>query len=343
MKNISRLLIIVFTLLLALDGAYAGGGNRTGTGGATQLLIPVGPRGIAMGESNVATSYGVEALFWNPAGVAKLNGSAGVMFSHMSYIADIGVEYGAVSANFEGFGVVSFSIKALSVGDILVTTTQNPDGTGDTFSPQMITAGVTYSRQLTERISVGLTGNIVTETLGQVSATGVAFNVGVIYDHLANVDGLSIGVVMKNIGPQMQYDGSGLYQQARVEDFNRPPQYYKVEAAPFELPSSFEIGVGYRPYINEMNTLQLSSSFQNNNFSSDEYKLGAEYGYNNTFFLRFGYQLAPQIESEDYLYGLTAGAGLQTNLEGVNLRFDYAYRDNQYFDGNHIFAVSLGF
>ena len=50
MKNISRLLIIVFALLLALD-VYAGGGNRTGTGGAAQLLIPVGPRGIAMGES----------------------------------------------------------------------------------------------------------------------------------------------------------------------------------------------------------------------------------------------------------------------------------------------------
>jgi hypothetical protein len=99
MKNISRSLIIVFALLLALD-VYAGGGNRTGTGGAAQLLVPVGPRGIAMGESNISTSYGVESLFWNPAGVAKMDGSTSVMFSHMSYIADIGVQYGAVSANF---------------------------------------------------------------------------------------------------------------------------------------------------------------------------------------------------------------------------------------------------
>ena len=112
MKSTFRLLIIVFALLLALDAVYAGGGNRTGTGGAAQLLIPVGPRGIAMGESNVATSYGVEALFWNPAGVAKLQGSTGVMFSHMSYIADIGVEYGAVSTNFEGFGILSLSLKS---------------------------------------------------------------------------------------------------------------------------------------------------------------------------------------------------------------------------------------
>ncbi len=42
-----------------------------------------------------------------------MNNSASVMFSHMSHIADIGVEYGAVSTNFEGFGVVSLSLKSL--------------------------------------------------------------------------------------------------------------------------------------------------------------------------------------------------------------------------------------
>jgi hypothetical protein len=343
MKNIFRIFIIVFTLLLALDASFAGGGNRTGTGGATQLLIPVGPRGIAMGESNVATAYGVEALFWNPAGVAKLQGSAGVMFSHMSYIADIGVEYGVVSANFEGFGIMSLSLKSISVGDIAVTTTQNPDGTGDTFTPQMITAGLSYSRQLTERISVGLTANFITETLGEVSASGLAFNVGVIYDNLADLNGLSFGIVMKNIGPQMKYDGSGLLTLADVTDYSRPPQYYKIDSAPFEMPSTFELGLGYKPVIDEMNSLQFSGTFQNNNFSGDEYKLGAEYGYNNTFFVRGGYQFAPDVESENYLYGFTAGAGINYQLEGIDLKIDYAYRDAQYFDGNHIFAVSLGF
>lgn len=342
MKNISRLLIIVFALLLALD-VYAGGGNRTGTGGAAQLLIPVGPRGIAMGEANISTSYGVESLFWNPAGVARMDNSTSVMFSHMSYIADIGVEYGAVSANFEGFGVISLSLKSLGIGDILVTTTQDPDGTGAIFSPQMLTAGLSYSRQLTERISVGVTANYIIETLGEASANGLAFNVGVIYNDLANINGLSMGVVMKNIGPQMQYSGSGLLTLADVGDYNRPPQYYKIEAAAFDLPSSFEIGLGYKPVLDEMNSLQLAGAFQNNNFSSDEYKLGAEYGYNNLFFARLGYQMAPQFESADYLYGLTAGAGISFVFENIRVIVDYAYRDTQYFDGNHIFALSLGF
>jgi len=343
MKNIFRFLIIVFALLLVLDSTYAGGGNRTGTGGASQLLIPVGPRGIAMGEANVSTSSGVEALFWNPAGVAKLNGSASVMFSHMSYIADIGVEYGVVSAKFDGFGVVSFSIKSLGIDEIPVTTTQNTDGTGDMFRPQMLTAGLSYSRQLTEKISVGLTANLITETLGEASASGLAFNVGVMYENLAELDGLSFGIVMKNIGPQMQFDGPGMLVSAEVAGYNRPPGYVKIESAPFDLPSTFEIGLGYKPTLNEMNTLQFAGLFQNNNFSGDEYKLGAEYGYDNTFFARLGYQMAPELESEEYIYGFTAGAGIQAHLEGISLKVDYAYRDVEYFDGNHVFALSIGF
>jgi hypothetical protein len=343
MKNIFRILIIVFALLLALDVAYAGGGNRTGTGGATQLLVPVGPRGIAMGESNISTSYGIESLFWNPAGVAKMDNSASVVFSHMSYIADIGVEYGAVAANFEGFGIVTLSFKALSIGDIAVTTTQDPDGRGDTFSPQMITAGLTYSRQLTDQISVGLTTNFINESLGEATASGIAFNVGVIYDNLANVNGLSIGVVMKNVGPQMTYDGSGLLVQGDVTNQNRPPGFYKIDAAPFELPSLFEMGIGYKPQLDDINSLQLSGTFQNNNFSGDEVKLGAEYGYNDVIFLRGGYQLAPDIASEDYLFGFTAGLGINYQLEGIGVLIDFAYRDVQYFDANYVFSLGLGF
>jgi hypothetical protein len=345
MKNKFRFIILAIALLLAVDCIYAGGGNRTGTGGASQLLIPVGVRGMAMAGGNVSTSSGVEALFWNPAGTAKNINSANVLFSHMDYIADIGVEYGAVSANFEGFGVLSFAVKSLSIGEILVTTTKDPDGTGTTFSPQMLVAGVSYARQLTEKISVGVTANLVTETLGEVSATGVAFDVGVVYDNLAEINGLSFGVVMKNVGPQMQYDGSGLLQEGTVSGYNRPPGLVALTSAPFELPSTFELGIGYAPkLLDDMNTLLFSTSFKNNNFSDDEYKIGMEYGYNKTFFLRAGYTFAPeQAFADSYIYGFTAGAGLDYSFESISVKFDYAYRYAKYFDGNHIFGVSLGF
>jgi len=340
MKNILKILL-AFILLLAMD-AFAGGGKRTGTGGASELLIPVGPRGIAMAEANLSTSTGIEALFWNPAGVALMQNNADVIFSHMSYIADIGVDYGAIAANFEGFGVISFSIKTLSVGDILITTTANPDGTGETFSPSFIVAGLSYSRQLTEAISVGLTTNFISERMADVSASGVAFDVGVMYQNLADINGLSLGVVIKNLGPEMKYSGGGLFQQGQIDNVNRPPTFYTVDAAAFELPANFQLGLGYTPVLDEINSLQFSGTYQNNNFSGDEYKFGAEYGYNNTFFVRAGYQLAPQV-SEDYLYGFSAGVGIDYEIEGFGFKVDYAFREVEFFDANHIFAVTLGF
>jgi hypothetical protein len=341
MKNILKILL-AFILLLAVD-AFAGSGKRTGTGGAAELLIPVGPRGIAMAEANIATSKGIEALYWNPAGVALMQNNADVIFSHMSYIADIGVEYGAVAANFEGFGVLSFSIKSLGVGDILVTTTANPDGTGDTFSPTFIVAGLSYSRQLTETISVGLTGNFISERMADVSASGFAFDVGVMYNNLADIHGLSLGVVIKNLGPEMKYDGGGLFHEGQIDDVNRPPTFYKVDAAPFELPSNFQLGLGYAPVLDEMNFLQFSGIYQNNNFSGDEYKLGGEYGYNDLFFVRAGYQFAPQLDSDAYLYGFTAGVGINYEIENFGLKVDYAFRDVEFFDANHVIALTLGF
>jgi len=340
MKNILKILL-AFLLLLAFD-AFAQEGKRTGTGGASHLLIPVGPRGIAMGEANVSTSSGIESLFWNPAGVAKMDGATDILFSHMEYIADIGVEYGALAANFEGFGVLSLSLKALSIGDIQVTTTANPDGTGEIFTPTMITAGLGFSRMLTESISIGLTANFISERIADVSASGIAFDVGVIYDNLADVNGLSIGFVLKNFGPDMQYSGPGLINFGQIDGVNRPPNFYTIESAAFELPSNFQIALGYSPVLDEINSLQFSGNYMNNNFSGDEYKLGGEYGYNNNFFVRAGYQLAPNI-SDNYIYGFSAGVGINYKVEGFGFKVDYAYRDVEFFDGNHIIALTLGF
>ena len=335
---------LTLLLVAAASQVYAGSGNRVGTGGATELLIPVGTRDIALSGSTISTTSGVEALFWNPAGAARVNNSVGLYFSHMSYIADIGVDYGAVSANFEGLGVLSLTIKSLSFGDIPVTTTTTPDGTGETFSPQFFTAGVTYSRQLSDRVSVGLTTNFIMERMADVSANGVAFNVGVIYDNLASLNGLSLGVVVKNVGPQMKFDGPALYNVASVSGQGRPPSYYKIDAAPFELPSTVEFGLGYKKQFDADNGLQLSTSFLNSNFSDDEYNVGAEYAYQDLFFLRGGYNFSQKTRDQaKYIFGGSFGAGIHYLVGSIDVTFDYAFRAVDLFDNNHIFSLKLGF
>jgi hypothetical protein len=339
MKTYATLLVCI----ISASALFAGSGNRTGTSGATELLIPVGPRAIAMGGASIATSSGVEALFWNPAGAAKADADVSIYASHMAYIADIGVNSAAVSARFESFGVLSLDLKALSFGDIPLTTTLIPDGTGQTFSPQFFTVGLTYSRQLTDRISVGATGMVITEQMGEVSATGFAFNIAVIYDNLVDLQGVSFGVVVKNIGPQMKFEGPGLNMEAFASTLDRPPYYYKVEAQGFELPSTIEIGLGYRRPIGEDHGLLLAMAFQNNNFSDDEYKVGLEYGFQNLFFLRGGYDYSPpETDRRENIFGTTFGAGVHTLVGAVDICFDYAFRSVKFFDGNHVFSVKIG-
>ncbi|MCU7496713.1 MAG: PorV/PorQ family protein [Ignavibacteria bacterium] len=343
MKNIKFGLVIILLILAATQSVFASGGNRNGTAGASELLIPVGTRGIAMGGATLTNSVGLEALYWNPANLARATNTTNVMLSQMNTIADIGVTYGAASTNIEGFGAVGLSIKGLSMDDIPVTTVENPDGTGQTFKPQYLTVGLTYSKMLSDRISVGLTANYVSEKIDRVSATGYAFNIGISYQNLGNINGLSFAVVMKNIGPQMQFDGSGLYLPATATELQRGTQLYKLTSEPFELPSTLEIGLGYKYDINSENALALSSSFQNSNFYGDEYKLGAEYGFNNLFFVRGGYAFVSEINRDDVTFGLTAGAGLNYQMEGFDFRFDYAYRQTKFFSTNHVFSVSFGF
>jgi hypothetical protein len=261
----------------------------------------------------------------------------------MNYIADIGVQYVGVASTFEGFGTLALTLKSLSFGDMEITTEDVPDGTGQMFSPTYVTIGLTYSRLLTDRISIGFTTNLVSERIDRVSATGVAFNVGLQYNGLAGVDGLGIGVAVKNIGPAMKYAGSGLLREATGTDILRPASFYTVEAQADELPSIVELGVSYGYKLEESSVLTFSSIFQNQNLSDDEFKVGVEYGYNNQLFVRGGYNFSQESRSDSYLFGATAGAGIHWAFSGLDVTFDYAFRHVKFLEPNHVITVKLGF
>lgn len=342
MKKIKIISVSLLVFLLAAGDMFAGGGARNGTAGGVQLLVPVGARGIGLGGSVLTSTMGVDAIYWNPANIARTSYGLDVVASHMSYIADIGVQYAAFATKVGDLGSIGLSLKSFDIGDIERTTNANPDGFGSTYSPQFITIGLSYGKMLSDRVSVGVNVNYVSERIDVVSASGFAFDVGVTYSDLADVNGLTMAVVIKNLGAEMQYDGSGLFTQAEASTGRRGEEFYKIEAASFQLPSVLEIGLGYTMDINAENALNFSGVFTNNNYWEDEYKLGAEYAFNDLFFLRGGYLLTPELDSEDIVYDLHFGAGLNYDVGGLALRFDYAYLQTQYFDANHIFAVGLG-
>ncbi len=78
MRNTHVFIFITFLLLVVLLGVpalYAGDASRIGTAAGTQVLIPVGGRDLGMGGSDLATTSGLDAIYWNPAGLIERRAS----------------------------------------------------------------------------------------------------------------------------------------------------------------------------------------------------------------------------------------------------------------------------
>ena len=174
----------------------------------------------------------------------KAESGVDVLFSRTCYFADIGINYGAVGIQAGGIGSLGFSLKSVSFGNIPVTTEDFPDGTGETYSPTYVVAGLTYSRLLSDRISIGANFNLISEKIMSTSASGFAFDAGVEYYGLG-IPELKLGVTLKNVGGNMTYDGTDLLRQGTTVGDIRGTQWYKVQAASFELPSKMEIALAY--------------------------------------------------------------------------------------------------
>ncbi|MEW5702641.1 MAG: PorV/PorQ family protein [Candidatus Zixiibacteriota bacterium] len=325
-------------VLLIVGSAVAGSDLKIGSAGGQELRIPVGSRGTAMGGSSVAYATGIDALFWNPAGAATVQGTD-LMLSRRKYIADIDVDYVAAARRLGDAGVLALTAKILSMNDELVTTVDAPDGTGEMFSSSFSVIGLSYARTLTDRVSLGISGNLVYEKIAEQTATGAAFDIGFRYDPGWN--NLTFGAVIKNLGPDMRFDGPGFDENTQVgDDPNSLPHTTRTQPASFEIPSYVQLGAAYKFVAGNRSECNVTGAFQSNNFAQDEYKVGAEYGYDHKFFLRGGYTAADQ---KDYIYGLTLGGGAALTLGETTLYFDYAWSQSEFFDDNHYFTFQIGF
>lgn len=332
------ILAAALAVLLAASAAYAGGDLKIGTAGAQQLRIPVGSRGTAMGGSAVANSYGLDAIYWNPAGVSTVEGTD-VMWSNRQYIADIDINYFAGAHRLGDFGVLGVTTKITSMDDELVRTVDFPAGTGETYSSSFAVVGATFARTLTDRVSMGINANMIYEKIAEQTAMGAAFDIG--FHYSPGWQNLTFGAVIKNLGPKMNYDGPGFDLNTETgTDPNSLPHTTRSRSSSFEIPSYVQLGAAYKLLQQEKNSIDLSGAFQSNNFSEDEWHVGAEYALNNQFFLRGGYVASNQ---EDYLYGASLGAGLAFNLGDTRMQFDYAWSASEFFDDNQYFTFMVGF
>lgn len=339
MKKTLQIIGCTIVVLAMAASAFAGNEGRIGTAGAQELRIPVGSRGIAMGGAAIAGITGTEAIFWNPAGVAEIEGTEAA-FSHQSYIADINVNFAAVATRLGDFGTVGLSAKVLTMDDIAVTSELFPEGTGEVFAPAFSVFALTFSRRLTDRVAFGVNAMYLNESIFRENASGMAFDFGFTYN--PNFAGLTFGAVIKNWGPEMRFDGPDFEVDIQMPggDPNSPSKTVRTQSTTFELPSSVQLGMAYELVNQNRNAVVLNSTYQSNNFNNDELRVGGEYGYNESIFLRGGYSYSSQ---DEYIEGLTLGLGLAFHIGETRMVFDYSWAQTEYFDDKQFYTVKLQF
>ncbi len=346
MYHLKRLLLILLIFGFSSAEMFGSGQNRAGTAGAPELRIPVGARYLGLSGSAIATVSGLEAIYWNPAGVDLSPTDANAMFSYRQYIADMSMDFAAVSGRLGDLGTLALSFRSLNIGDIPVTTLEQPDGTGQIFSPSYFVLGFTYSKTLTDRISIGANFNLINESIDRANSTGFSFDFGVEYNNLFDVKGFAVGVVVKNLGPTMSFSGNGLYKQANDPSSKRGPTFYEFAAASAELPSEIGLGLSYIRHFDDQNSVMVSGTFQNNNYTYDDYKFGLEYNFKDLLYVRGGYLASFQAtdESPNIWQNYTLGVGVNTKeFSSIDLSVDYAYVPAKYFDANNVFSLRFGF
>lgn len=340
--NYIKITTIILTLFLVVNIGFSGPRNKLGTSAAPELLIPVGSIGTSLGGSNLANLTGVDAIYWNPAGLASLNSpKAEVLFSHSIYFADMNMQYLAVGTSIGTLMNLGVSIRSLNIGDIIQTTEIQPDGTGTIFKPTYIIADLTLAKQMTDKIRFGTNVKLISESVADVSATGFALDFGIQYK--GGNTGLAFGIAIKNLGPSMSFNGSGL--DRTITNVNQQTSVQRVILQDFDLPTSLELGVSYSANLGKKNFVNLSTSFNNSSFTSDEYRFGLEYNWNSILYLRGGANVFPDKQTDEALFGPTFGVGLKYPFGGMSVGFDYAYRHvtESAFQQNQYFTLSLGF
>jgi hypothetical protein len=311
--------IIAVVGLFGLLGAQAHAANifeKVGTFDGQFLKIPVGARASAMGGAFVGVADDATALFWNAAGIARLdNDKSELSLHHASWPAEMSFDQVAYVFHLKKIpGAFGVHARALTMDPMVETTAYQPDpivGTGNTFDAGMMTAGVTYARSFTDKFSAGFTVNLVHEGLADLSQQTFAFDIGTLYD--VGTMGMKIGMAIANIGSQIRF----------IERDSR-------------IPAIFRVGTSAMVFQTADQKLLGTFEFSHPPDNSERLNAGIEYGFKKYVFLRGGYNI--NYDSE----GIAGGAGFHFPVSVAGQAdLDYAFTDLKELGGSH--RVSLKF
>jgi len=352
----SRQYILIITILAVLGAAVPSQSqvkNRVATTAANFLEIGIGSAGSAMGEAYVSMPRDLSALYWNPAGLGLMDRNS-VMMIHQPWIANTNCTFFGANLVLPSVGTVAAGVTYMGYGSMDVTTVEDPEGTGETFSPSDYAFSLAYSRRLVQWFSFGAAFKYITSQIWHCSASAMAVDLGV----LVNTgffsptgdreDGMMIGMSISNYGGRMEYDGIDLL--STVDPY---PQYEgnfafnrgKYDLNAWELPLIFRVGLSVHAFKVAGHRLILSADALHPNNNSESVNVGGEYGVKlpgmGELFLRGGYKALFMDKSQ---YGTTFGGGFVMYVTRTSaLQMNYAYKSIGILGNMHSYELGILF
>jgi hypothetical protein len=305
--------IVLAGVLLPASALAANIFEKVGTFDGQFLKIGVGARAAAMGGAFVGVADDASALYWNAAGIARIDpDKSEFCFNHAIWPAELQFTQAGYVFHVKRFpGAFGFSVRSLRMDPMEETTAFQPNGTGMTFDAGYMAAGFTYARSFTDKFSAGGTVNFIHEGLAEFSQQTYAVDVGTLYD--VGALGMRIGMAISNIGSQVTF----IQREARI-------------------PGIFRVGTS-------MNLLQTadqkvlgSFEFSHPPDNAERINIGAEYSFQKYVFLRGGYNINYDAE------GVAGGVGFHIPVSVAGQAdVDYAFTDMKDLGAAH--RISLKF
>ena len=303
-------LILLSSTIIPQVSPAAGPDKHVGTSGASFLKIYPGVRYEAQGGAGVADAADVDALYWNPAGIARSDHRK-FGFTYNNYIADINLNYLTYVHPTEKNGVYGVSLYHLDAGRIGRT---EVDAVGDpvtgvgSFGAYDMAIGLSYARPINHRGAWGVTIKSIQSKLDAVKGSAWAADVGLKFK-LA--DPFSVGFAMQNFGTRM-----------------------KFQTQKDKLPRNYKFGAAYHTLI-FANALKYTFTADMNIPSDNKiyFNAGNELFFGRAFALRFGFDR----RNRDTHNWLTAGFGLYYR------DFDFNYAYTPYGDLKHSHRIGFGY
>jgi hypothetical protein len=316
------------------------GQQRAITTAVPFLAITPDARHAGLGDGGVATTPDAYSAYWNAAKLVHIDKKYGAGFSYTPWLGKIVNDMWI--AALSGFykirqeEAVGVGFKYFNLGEINFRNEQNIDL--GTFNPKEACLDVTYSRMLSQALSVGITGRYIYSNLtGAFNGTDAqagntaAVDLGVFYtkplQQSARNSTISFGGQISNIGAKLSYTDNA------NKDF---------------LPTNLRIGTAYKTQVDAFNsftflldfnklmvpTVDKGQTLLTGMFSSfsdapgggkeEVHEImtsaGCEYWYNETFAARLGYFL--EAKDKGNRKYMTAGVGFRSK---TNFGFDIAY------------------